>query len=747
MTTDYCDFLKTTVLFATLDDVSLSAVSLYLEKVSLSANQILFYAGDSDNSLYLIKQGRLKIVAEHNKHNPENLTTIKCPGESVGELAFLMGEKRLMRVCSVGNTELLCLTKVNFKVLSLKYSVACQKITWAMIRHFQQALVQKLLHNSNVFKNLDATVLADLENELDVSLLKGGNYLVREGDKSDSLHFIISGRLQVVTELNGKVQKVWTELGRGQSVGEMGIITKHKRSASVVALRDTLVAKMSQDSFYRLLCKHPQAITQQFSGGIVNRLWTQLQNPNRESNTLVTFTVVSANCDIALESFCINLVNSLAQFGATLHLSSVRLDDILGKTGAAQTPYEDAYNISLTQWLSEQETRHQFIVYQTDSTITDWSRRCLRQADRVLIVAHVQSASKLGKVANSLDRYCNKIDKTLILVHKPQTIAPSNSKLWLHKIKPSLHFHVRQQQKSDFNRLARVLTGNNICLVLSGGGARGLAHIGVIKALQEFGIKIDQIGGTSIGALIAAQYAMGWDAQTMLEKTKIAIKQHYKMEYTLPVVSLLSGQAWGNFLDAFFDCMQIEDLWLDYFCCSANLTNTQLNVHVHGSLWKAVRASSSIPGLIPPVYDDGCVLVDGAVLNNMPVDIIQKRSNGGLIIAVDVGGGINNSSEYFAPVQSGWKLALTRKKNKPDIPKIMSILMQSATMGSQMVQHTARKIANLYIQPEVNSYSILDFKSIECIAEAGYQSALTPIKLWLSQQNNTDKFSHTTPNS
>ena len=297
----------------------------------------------------------------------------------------------------------------------------------------------------------------------------------------------------------------------------------------------------------------------------------------------------------------------------------------------------------------------------------------------------------MGAAYDTLNQFCNNIDKTLVLMHDHQTNSPANTQMWLAKSSPNSHIHIRQQRRADFNRLTRILTGNNIGVVLSGGGARGFAHIGAIRALEEFGLNIDQIGGTSIGALLASQYAMGWDTQTMLEKTKDAIHEFYKMEYTLPIVSLLTGKAWGNFLRALIGDTQIEDLWFNYFCCASNLTDTQLKIYEQGSLWKAVRASSSIPGLVPPVYEDGSILVDGAVLNNMPVDIMRARNNGGSVYAIDVSSAINNSyQQQFDPVQSGWRLFLGRKKNS-DIPNMISILMRSATMGSQMTYQNTRK--------------------------------------------------------
>ena len=223
----------------------------------------------------------------------------------------------------------------------------------------------------------------------------------------------------------------------------------------------------------------------------------------------------------------------------------------------------------------------------------------------------------------------------------------------------------------------------------------------------------------------------------MLENTLRAVSKHNKLQYTLPVLSILTGASWKNFVLELFDEIKIEDLWLNYFCCSTNLTEGKLNTHETGTLWKAARASSSIPGIIPPFFDSGRLLVDGAVLNNMPVDIMRERNNGGAIYAVDVGsdGMKDKNFNEFDPVLSGWRLFFRRHKKSKPIPGIASILMQSAIMGSQLTQKTSQRMADLYIKPDVSDYSLLNFDVVEPIAEQGYRCAKEQIAQWQNEKN------------
>lgn len=728
-------FLRTISLFSALDDKALACLSAKLETLHLSSDEVLVEAGDVVATLYLIKRGQLDVFTySDDGRDKETLAATKYVGDCAGEIALLTGVKRNALVRAEGDTELLCLSKESFESFSLECPEAFHQLTQTIIQKFQRVLLRKMLYSSDTFKSLEHEVLKDLGKELDVAMVKGGTYLYREGDDSKGIHFIVSGRLQLRTDFQDGTQKVWAKLGRGQSVGEMALLTGNKHSVSVVAMRDTLIATLSQDAYYRLLVKYPHSITKRFSGAIVDDLWTQIQGGDRTLNTLFTFTVTPANSDVPLDDFCDELTKKLSLFGKAVHLNSARVDSILARKGAAQTLHDDAYNLNLTQWLSEQEAKHQFIVFQTDADATSWSKRCLMHADKVLLVAQAQSSPKLGEIGGSLGYLCNRVDKTLVLLHKPQVAAPLDSIKWIQKTRLDSHIHVRQKNEKDFIRLARLLTGNSASLVLSGGGAHGFAHIGAIRAMEEAGLQIDQIGGTSMGALLAAEHAMGWDSNTMMEKSREAIVKHYKMDYTLPVVSLLTGKSWGDFLETLFGATQIEDLWLNYFCCASSLTDAKLKVYDSGLLSKYVRASSAIPGIVPPIYDNGGLIVDGAVLNNMPINIMQERSGGGSIYAVDVGDGLDSSQQKpFDPVQSGWRLAFSSKKNKSEIPNIMSILIQSATMGSQMTQEKARNMADLYITPQVQSYSMLDVKDIDSIVEAGYTATKMEIERWLNE--------------
>ncbi len=178
----------------------------------------------------------------------------------------------------------------------------------------------------------------------------------------------------------------------------------------------------------------------------------------------------------------------------------------------------------------------------------------------------------------------------------------------------SPHHHLRGP--ADYDRVVRLLTGRAVGLVLSGGGARGFAHLGVVRALREHGVPIDLVGGTSMGAILAAGVASEWSHEELVRRFKRCfVDTNPLSDYTLPLVSLVSGRKVSTLLRSELGDIDIEDLPLPYFCVSSNLTTGRMSVHQQGTLWRWLRASVAIPGVLPPVFQGGEVFVDGGAMN------------------------------------------------------------------------------------------------------------------------------------
>ena len=323
-------------------------------------------------------------------------------------------------------------------------------------------------------------------------------------------------------------------------------------------------------------------------------------------------------------------------------------------------------------------------------------------------------------------------------LHADRSGSPTETRRWLEAGRVTTHHHLGVATPSDYDRLARFLTGRAVGLTLGGGGARGLAHIGVIRAFQEAGIPIDMIGGTSMGAVIAAQYALGLDYQTMVEiNRKGWIKMDPLKDKTLPIVALLSGKKLDRMLTMMFGNARIEDLWIKYFCVSVNLTQAETVIHQSGLLRTAVRASAGIPGVAPALCNKGDLIVDGGVLNNLPADVMRTLS-GGKVIAVDVSPQRDLAVDPTCrELPSSWKILWSRINPFMDtvkVPSILAVIMRTLMLSSVHSTHLVRKHVDLYICPPLDSFGIFDWQQIDKIVDAGYQCAVKKLEEWKAGQ-------------
>ncbi len=579
-------------------------------------------------------------------------------------------------------------------------------------------------------ESADEAALRDAEAALVWLVLPGGAVLFREGEDSDSLYMLISGRLRVILAQEGGERTV-AELGRGEMVGEMGVLTGEKRSTTVVAIRDSELIKLPQAAMNHLAEKYPQ-VMMRVNRILANRLRLEL-GPKRITSTVMTFALVPLTASLPLADFTRRFVQGLAGYGSTLHLNSAQLDSELGP-GAAQTPQDDADNSRVVGWLSEQESQYHYVVYETDAGLSHWTRRCIRQADRVLMVAEANANPTPGEVETQMECMNATARAELVLVHPAGSRRPVGTRNWLSPRCVRAHHHVRLDEAKDLQRLVRRLTGHALGLVLGGGGARSYAHIGVYRALTESGIQVDIVGGTSMGSLIGAGLAMDMDEPTMITLAQEFSSRKTLFDLTLPLVSFFASHKVTNVMHKLFEDTQIEDLWKPFFCVSSNLTRATPMVHRQGPVWQSVRASSAVPGIFSPILCEGDLLVDGALLNNLPIDVMHDLSQGGPIVAVNVSPEIDLVQDYrFGPGVSGWQVLLSRLnplEQQIQVPSIFENLLRSMSIADVHRVRSMLGLVDLYICPAVGRFGVLDFQRYTEIIEIGYHAAQQAIEAW-----------------
>jgi predicted acylesterase/phospholipase RssA len=579
----------------------------------------------------------------------------------------------------------------------------------------------------SIFAGLEPRLLAEIAEQIEWCHVHGGGILFRQGDEGDALYMVVSGRLRVLLERpDGRgIVRTLREVTRGETVGELALINREPRSATVVALRDTELGTISQQAFTRLLEREPRSVL-----GLTRMLGRWLTHtPAPQSSSPTTITLVPLGKQSPLPEFARNLYASLSKLGKTLHLNSAAVDRVLGP-GTSQLGDRDAGYPGITRWLNDQEAEYRFILYQADVEYSPWTVRCISQADRILQIgnsADLEEPEAVFGPRGSAAKIGGAADQELVLVH--QSGNPANTARWLTRAAFTTHHHVRADRISDYDRLARHLGGEAVALVLGGGGARGFAHIGVIKALEEMGIPIDRLGGTSMGAVIAAQYAGGMSPADMIDLNRRGwggFRPH--RDFTLPMISLLSGRAAGRMLKMMFGDRTIEDLWLNFYCVSTNLSRAELMVHRQGPVRRWIRASISLPGSAPPLIDDrGDLLIDGGVLDNVPVGVMREMGES-VIVAVDV------SPDVDLVVDIGLKLAPTpwmilrdrfrRNQEKRRFPSLFQILYRTSVLASIKSGKEGREGVAAWLEPPTSSFDIFAMDSIEAIVEVGYRYTL-----------------------
>jgi NTE family protein len=474
----------------------------------------------------------------------------------------------------------------------------------------------------------------------------------------------------------------------------------------------------------------------QFAAPVISVLQEQTNRARRPDNEITTIAIVPLDARVPVSAFTAQLVAALSALDSTLHLNGASLEQALARPGIAQTPPEAPASIAIVRWLNEQETSYRYVVYEADPAASHWTKRCLRQADRILLVGDPRSTPEQSALERELldDDARLSAQRSLVLLHPSDTARPSSTQRWLAARRLSAHYHVRRDNEADMARLARLLTGRGVGVVLSGGGAAGFGHIGALRALREAGIPIDLIGGTSQGGLIACQYAMGWDDAMIMAKNTTAIR--HKFDYTFPITALMAGAEMTEVVQEMFGEAQLEDMWIHCFCITTNLSRATMMIHDRGPVWKYTRATTSLPGVLPPVIDAGDMLVDGGLLNNLPTDIMRQRNDCGVVFACDAAGSIGSVRARNLPYEtsiSGWKL-LWRRLNPftapLKVPTIGEIMMRVAIINDAQHMQTARDLSDFYMRLDLRSYGMLEFGALEEIVATGYRSAQALVATW-----------------
>jgi predicted acylesterase/phospholipase RssA/CRP-like cAMP-binding protein len=589
--------------------------------------------------------------------------------------------------------------------------------------------IRRVLEHAPLLATAGAAAVEELARACELVEVQGGTRLLHAGEPLDALVGVVHGGLRAVRRSDDGLEQTIREFYRGDTLGVAALFSDRPFPLELYAVRDSTLLRLPRVRFLAMAARHPPlllALARLLGERAFNVLEAALgstrQQPSARGGNLALLLL---SLDESLAETRDLVVEAARSRPGLLHVTAALVDHSLG-AGSASGGGADAGRVAA--WLSDLERAAEVVLYECDPRLERWTARCRRQCDRVVILADggAPSVDAIARVAAQArpDGLARPID--LVLVHPPSVSVPSGTSAW--SALPDLRavHHVRRGRRADVERVLRRLFGRPTGLVLSGGGARGIAHVGVMAAIAHAGIPIDYVCGTSMGAIFGAGLALGFDVPRMRAELAELFGAPFALyDLTLPISSLLAGKKLDRVLRRQLGDGDIEDLWLPFFCVSTDLSRARMIVHERGSLWRSVRASCSIPGIFPPLPMDGRTLVDGGLVDNLPLDLLLERCTGP-IIAVDVfpygDPSFERPSGRIARVLRALR---TRVRGEPASPPLFDILVRSTLVGSKFRQQVAMTRAEhvVYLEPPVAAFGALQWRAHRALFDVGYNYA------------------------
>lgn len=541
--------------------------------------------------------------------------------------------------------------------------------------------------------------------------------LFRAGEMSESIFFVLSGSFGAFKAMRDGRSEFMGHIRTGEPVGEMamfqggididgdGTPDNVPHTSSVYALRDSEVLEISRKGFQRLSAAEPEILN-----AMIRLILSRLREGNQRNRRTApkVFALVGTSPTIDLELRAEALQASLKKLGVKSRI----VEQIEGD----EKP---------SAFFDTLEQENDIVILISTMRDNSWYRLAMRQADRIWVVARADAKPSypLFPEENSPAQSLKLVD--VLLLHHGSERKACRPADWLRASGGARVFHWHQVAGEHCDRLARTIAGRSVGVVFSGGGARAYAHIGVVRALRELGIPIDFAGGASMGAVVAACVAMGWSDDQINDRIRKGFVETNPLgDWNIPVVGMVKGHRVDARLKEHFGEAEIGDLEMPFFAISTNLTDGAYRIHRQGLVRKALRASIALPGILPPVIDDGEVLVDGAVLNNFPADVMREFQRG-FVVGCDVARapeGLDASEFVNPPGFFGW----VAKHGFSTAPPIAGLLMRSATVSVN--PNAGRELVDVLILPELKDVELRDWKAYDQAVEAGYQAAMTALK-------------------
>lgn len=566
-------------------------------------------------------------------------------------------------------------------------------------------------HFRRLFGELEEPVLQHIFETGAPIALKAGEYLFREGQRQRTFYIVVSGRLRAVRQVDGQ-PRILGDIGEGEPVGEFALFTEEPRMADVLAIRESAVLAFSYEDYEALIARQP-ALATAMANFVIKRLRRNTFEQHKSSPPR-NIALLQLSESRHLGQFIAEVEEAMGPLQVPIRVWAAGSLD--GRAGLGQLEAEPGLNI---------------LVCRPDEEA--WAQQCILYADLIVCAADFAGEAALTPTERAFRLYEQGVlhkPVYLLLLHGSGTVRPANTRRWLKPRKVDLHIHARPGDGRDIRRFCRIISHRAVGLVLGGGGAKGYAHQEVAEALFESGIEVDFLGGTSAGAVHGMALShTDFDFQKMKAISAESAKSKLTSnDFALPMVSMMTGRKVKGFIQRVFGDAHVEDLWVNSYCVSTNFSKARPEIHEQGLLWKQVQASIAIPGIFPPVVINQYLHVDGAVMDNVPIEPMYRYPVGH-IIAVSLSGLSERKANYEEP-PSSWRILWdkTRGRRKIKIPGLASLIINSLMLNSLQRQEQNKSKASLYLELDLKGIGFLDDRKWQEIRERGYQQTKAYLK-------------------
>ncbi|SMN18730.1 similar to Saccharomyces cerevisiae YML059C NTE1 Serine esterase, homolog of human neuropathy target esterase (NTE) [Maudiozyma saulgeensis] len=668
-----------------------------LEWVHLSASEMLFKQGDPANGIYVVLNGRLRQFQSSNDTSNNMVVGELAQEESFGELEVLTATNRFNTTVAIRDSELARIPRTLFETLALEHPSI-------MIR------VSRLVANKMMVQNSDNTnvarIISDDGNKYDFDLtipptrrathLHSYHNTQSTYSRSRTYRTItilpITDGLPVET-FASKLVNAFKQVGRTTiGLNQRTTLTHLGRHAF-----DRL-AKLKQSGYFAEL-EQMYEIVVYIADPSINSSWTS--TCISQGDCILLLSDAHASSEVGKYEKMLLESKSTARTELILLHPETYVEPGLTHKWLLPRPWVDAHH------------HMRFLVNEYERSDISGNSKI---HGMMSLIDKIIQADFSKKTQQNISRYLPGTIRA--------TVENFSSRFMKKK---TLYYAPLDTYKDDFLRLARILSGQAIGLVLGGGGAKGISHLGVIQALEEQGIPIDMIGGTSIGSFVGGLYAKDYNMLSIFGRTKKfcgRISSVWRMltDLTWPVTSYTTGHEFNRGIWKVFGDTRIEDFWLPYFCNSTNITESVQEVHSFGYAWRYIRASMSLAGLLPPLEENGSMLLDGGYVDNLPV--LEMKARGcDTIFAIDVGSMDDRTLMSYGDSLNGFWIIFNRLNpfsSHPNIPDLTEIQVRLGYVASVNALEKAKHTKGvIYARPPIDKYNTLEFSKFEEIYKLG----------------------------